>query len=239
MPGWSDILISNPKPLLSVPVSIQLAILKLEFHCPWPHALRIHSYIYILQILVNLDLWCPEIISRSDLAFHHLGYAGFEVSHQTQRKGRMMGLSVRETCFCMCSTLQVQSIMRQYCESSYSLDKGGNYWFLKWDSRTWGEKFSDFYFSAQMPLSYASERHSFLVIFLSFLKYQTSLFREVTLHYYNMVIASVLKYSFPRSRGSERLLQIYSLSLLPPVCFINYLVPGLNCSRSQLSPWCL
>ena len=139
-----------------------------------------------------------------------------------------MELSVREACFCMCSTLQVQSIMRQYCESSYSLDKGGNYWFLKWDSRTWGEKFSDFYFSAQMPLSYASERHSFLVIFLSFLKYQTSLFREVTLHYYNMVIASVLKYSFPRTRGSERLLQIYSLSLLPPVCFYQLVSLGFK-----------
>ena len=234
MPGWSDILISNPKPLLSVPVSIQLATLNLEFHCPWPHAFRIHSYIYSPD---SCQPWL--VMSWNYLVFHRLGYVGFEVSHQTQRKGRMMGLSVRETCFCMCSTLQVQSIMRQCCESSYSLDKGGSHWFLKWDLRTWDEKFSDFYFSAQIPLSYASEPHSFLVIFLSFLKYQTSLFMEVTLHYYNMVIASVLKYSFPRTRGSERLLQIYSLSFLPPVCFINWLVSGLHCSRSQLPPWCL
>ena len=76
---------------------------------------------------------------------------GFEVSQQTQRKGRMMGLSVRETCFCMCSTLQVQSIMRQCCESTYSLDKVGNYWFFKWNLRTWDENSQIFTFLPKCP----------------------------------------------------------------------------------------
>ena len=137
-----------------------------------------------------------------------------------------MGLSVRETCFCMCSTLQVQTIMRQCYESSYSLDKGGNYWFFKWNLRTWDENSQIFTFLPKYPI--LCLRTSLLSAHI-FQFSSVQLLNRAQLFATPRIRARQASLSTTNSRGSLRLTSIVSvmpashlilccpLLLLPPI----------------------
>ena len=180
MPGWSDILISNPKSLLGVPVPIQLAILNLKFQCPWSHTHRVHSYRYSPD---SCQPWLVISWNSQQIRFgiSLSGLCGFWSFTPNTEERQGDGVECKGGFYLLVFNPPVQSVMRLSAGAvPIPWIKGRNYWVLKWDLRIWDEKFSDFYFSAQMPLPYASEPHSLLVIFLSFLKSQTSLFGEVT-----------------------------------------------------------